>query len=252
MDFPEIHRRLRLWARVTDLAVLREPVRAFLLDEPADVVAPFLGALLERPVAPGLRPALLALVQALLEPGLVPYERARALYEHAADAGYENLCRVLVSAAPSEITARTEARARDPLFDELPLGTRKWKARLHDRNLLSRLVHDPDPGVVVILLQNPKVTEANVLRLASARPTRPEILLAVVRSARWLPRPAIVQALVQNPYTPLTARVALLPLLSRAELQRLYRNPTGVSGFDEAVAQFFPGLRSCPGGVPSR
>lgn len=237
MDFPEIHKRLRLWARVTDPAALRDPVRAFLRDEPAEVVAPFLGGLLERPVPVRLRPACLALVQALLEPGLLPYQRARDLYEHAADAGYENLGRVLVSAAPVEVTARTEARARDPIFDELPLGTRKWKARLHDRNLLSRLVHDPDPGVVAILLTNPRVTEANVLRLASARPTKPEILLAVVRSARWLPRAEVLRALVQNPYTPLPARVALLPLLTRAELSRLHANPTGVVGFDRAVAR---------------
>jgi hypothetical protein len=237
MSFPEIHKRLRLWARVRDLTVLRESARAFLVDEPAQGVACFLGALLERPVPPGLRPACLALVQGLLEPGLVPYERARELYEHADEAGYSNLCLVLVSAPPAEVTARTEARPRDPLFDELPLGTRKWKARLHDRNLLARLVHDPDPAVATILLTNPKVTEANVLRMASARPTRPEILLAVARSARWLPRPAVVQALVRNPYTPLPARVALLPLMTRAELARLRRNPTGHHGFDEAVAR---------------
>lgn len=235
--FVEIHRQLRLWARVQDLAVLREPVRAFLLDAPAEEVAPFLGGLLERPVTPGLRMALLALVQALLEPGFLPYERARQLYEGAAEVGYQNLCRVLISAAPAEVTVRTEARARDPLFDEVPLGTRKWKARLHDRNLLSRLVHDPDPAVVTILLTNPKVTEASVLRVASARPARPETLLAVAASARWLPRPAVLQALVQNPCTPLPARVALLPLLTRAELGRLHRSPTGARAFDEAVAR---------------
>lgn len=228
---------MRLWVRVTDSVVLRDPVRAFLRDDPAEVVAPFLGGLLERPVPPRLRPACLALVQALLEPGQFSYQRARDLYEHAADAGYENLCRVLVSATPVEVAARTEARARDPIFDELPLGTRKWKARLHDRNLLSRLVHDPDPGVVAILLTNPRITEANVLRVASARPTKPEILLAVVRSPRWLPRTEVLRALVQNPYTPLPARVALLPLLTRSELTRLHDHPTGVAGFDEAVAR---------------
>ena len=238
--FADIHRQLRLWARVQDLSVLREPVRAFLQEGPAEAVAPFLGALLERPVTPGLRPALLVLVQALLEPGVVSYERARELYEHARDEGYQNLCRVLGSPSPVVVTVRTEARARDPLFDEVPLGTRKWKARLHDRNLLARLVHDPDPAVVVILLANPRLTEAGVLRLASGRPSRPERLLAVVQSSRWLPRRAVIEALVQNPYTPLPARVALLPLMTRAELARLKRNPSGLVGFDEAVARFFP------------
>lgn len=234
--FVELHKRLRLWARVDDLTLLREPVRALLLDEPAEHAAPFLGALFERPVPPGLRLAFLALVQGLLDPGRLPYERARDLYERAADDGYQNLRRVLASAAPVEGTASVAARPYDPLFDELPLGTRKWKARLHDRNLLARLVHDPDPAVVAILLQNPKVTEANVLRLASARPTKPEILLSVVQSARWLPRAEVIQALVQNPCTPLPARVALLPLLNRAELARLRQNATGPKGFDEAVA----------------
>lgn len=228
--------RIASWAVYPDPETLRRQVRTLLLDIDPERVAPTLGCLLERPLPSRLRHGYLALVLALVEPDPLPYQRARDLYEVAAREGHAGLCRLLASDAPLPRAGGSRVR-RDPLFDELPLGTRKWKARLHDRDLLDRLLLDPDPSVVEILLGNPKITEEQVVRLASHRPNRPEVLLRVLRDARWLPRAAIHQALALNPWTPLGARLLLLPLLPRVELRVLRRSPVGQPEMDEAVAR---------------
>ena len=62
---------------------------------------------------------------------------------------------------------------------DLTLGERRTLARSADRNVLTRLLTDPDPGVISILLGNPKVLERDVLRIASGQPNLAEVLSEV-------------------------------------------------------------------------
>ena len=47
------------------------------------------------------------------------------------------------------------------------------------------MLRDPHPDVVAILLDNPHITESDVVRIASARPAVPASLARLAAHARW-------------------------------------------------------------------
>jgi len=75
--------------------------------------------------------------------------------------------------------------------------------------------------VVHILLRNPRITEADVLKLASKRPNRPDVLVEIADVARWVIRSNIRRAIVLNPYAPSRLAVTLMPLMTVQELTEL-------------------------------
>ena len=99
------------------------------------------------------------------------------------------------------------------------LGERKSLARTHDRSLIQRVVRDPHPDVVRILLDNPSLTEEDVVRVCATRPNDPEVLQTVYRHRRWVVRYRPRNAIVRNPDTPLDTALLLAPLLRRVELK---------------------------------
>ncbi len=101
------------------------------------------------------------------------------------------------------------------------LGERKSLARRHDRELIARVLRDPHPDVMRILLGNSKLTENDVLRLCARRPVASEVLREVFRNARWIVRYPIKLALVLNPYTPLDIGLQLIPLLHDQDRRRV-------------------------------
>jgi hypothetical protein len=103
----------------------------------------------------------------------------------------------------------------------MSLGERKAKARTQQKNILDRLLFDPDPQVLKILLRNPRLTHLDVVKLASKRPNRPEILVEIADVPRWIIRAQIRRAMVLNPYAPARLAVVLMPLMTLQELQGL-------------------------------
>lgn len=101
----------------------------------------------------------------------------------------------------------------------LTLGERKALARRPTRQALEKLLADPDPMVIRLLLGNPRVTENDIVRLAARRPNRPEILAEIAKSTRFLHRPRVRMALVLNPSAPPEIAVPLVGLLLRSELR---------------------------------
>lgn len=103
----------------------------------------------------------------------------------------------------------------------LTLGERKSLARRPDRRLIDRVLRDPHPDVIEMLLMNPRLTEPDVVRLCARRPNAPEILLRVFRSPRWAIRPKVRAALALNPSTPPAIAEAVVPLLAPEDLHAL-------------------------------
>ncbi len=104
------------------------------------------------------------------------------------------------------------------------LGHRRSIARGQDRDLLSRLVHDQDPVVVRHLLENPKITEREVLVAASRRPTHAAVLEEVFRSPRFSSNRRVRKALALNPYSPPALAAAALSLLTGPDLREVARD----------------------------
>lgn len=71
------------------------------------------------------------------------------------------------------------------------------------------------------MLQNPRLTEEVVVRIAARRPARPEPLTQIWRSPRWSVRPMVRRALVFNPYLPPEIAAKIVPLLTNIDLQEI-------------------------------
>jgi hypothetical protein len=113
--------------------------------------------------------------------------------------------------------------AEDGVFPRAsePVGHRISLARRAIAGAVERLLFDPDPRVVRVLLGNPRVTEAEVVKLAAARRAGPQALEIVAQDDRWIARYPVKLALANNPTTPVRIALGLLPYLMRQDLQLL-------------------------------
>ena len=131
----------------------------------------------------------------------------------------------------------------------LTLGERKALARRPTRKAMEKLLSDPHPAVIRTLLQNPKVIEDDVVRLAARRPNDPAVLTEVATSPRWSHRVKVRMAIVLNPDTPPALTIPLLALLVRNEL-KLVAEASGLSPAIRAAAHDLlarrPPVRSPP------
>lgn len=107
----------------------------------------------------------------------------------------------------------------------VPLGERVSWARRPDRQVIERLMFDPSERVIGKLLNNPKLTEADVLRIASRRPTPPSSLEQVFAHPRWGLRIAVQEALILNPHTPLNIACGLVGIIDATTARRIARQP---------------------------
>ena len=108
------------------------------------------------------------------------------------------------------VTERPASRKR-ALEGERPLtlGERKALARKPDRRLVARAMRDPDPAVVAVVLENPSLTEDDVVRMCAARSATAATLTTIFRDPRWTVRYRVRRALVLNPACPRYVSVPL-------------------------------------------
>jgi hypothetical protein len=175
--------------------------------------------------------ALEAVTHAAADPGL-GYDTRQRLYEAAIDHQMAAIARLFLVASPTTMgryqLAKSLAPERPlkPTGRPLTLGERKWLARTHDREQLLLLIRDPHPAVVAILLDNPYVTEPDVVRISAARPAVPDALALIAGHARWSVRHAVKRALVLNPQTPLADAIRIMTTLRSQELRELAVDPS--------------------------
>jgi len=224
------HNASRLATRLRRLerkvASLREPGmrRAVVVEAVRDLDANDLVALLVLLMArarSGAGRARAVLQQLALEPTVfreMPYARVEAAYAAARSVELDGVARFFLSAALKPPEDATDRFVGNRHLD-LPLGTRRSAARGADRYKLDRLLHDRDHRVIKVLLDNPRITERDAIRIAAMRPTRPEVLEVVARHTRWSSRYRVRKALACNPATPAPIARRLLPTLMRQDLR---------------------------------
>jgi hypothetical protein len=166
------------------------------------------------------------LTHAAADPAL-GYDMRQALYEAAIEQGLSAIARLFLSASPAHPSGPTLTAERPlkPTGRPLTLGERKSLARTHRREQLLLLVRDPHPDVVRILLDNPHVTEQEIVRIAAARPGVPASLSLLATHPRWSVRHAVKRALVFNPATPLADAIRITTTLRPNELAELAIDP---------------------------
>jgi hypothetical protein len=172
-----------------------------------------------------------AITGAAADPGLA-YETRQALYTAAIELGMPPIARLFLTVSPTvEIPATLRKqlgpeRPLKPTGRPLTLGERKSAARTHDREQLGWLLRDPHPMVVAILLDNPHITEGDVVKMAAMRPAVPEALARIAAHTRWSVRHPIKRALVLNPGTPLADAIRIATTLRASELAELAEDPS--------------------------
>ena len=128
----------------------------------------------------------------------------------------------LIPAQPLNSSERHDL-ASDQNGRSLTLGERRSLARKPSVRGIERLLLDSDPLVLKHLLQNPRLTENLVLKIVSARPQKPQVLLMIFEHTVWGLRREVQRSLCLNPFSPLSIRCALCPTLNHEELKELLR-----------------------------
>lgn len=123
-------------------------------------------------------------------------------------------------------------------FEDVPLGRRKANARLHNRDLLSKLTGDPSPEVMAILLQNPMTIESDIIRTVAQRPQAPLIFKEILRSHRFGGRERVLFAICANPYCPVRYALGIQPLISSVGRRELAMG----TGLDDRVRKAALGM----------
>lgn len=167
----------------------------------------------------------------------IPYEQRRAIYE-AAEARGLAACRELLYSSSSAGESPQGAAAPRPLTPgtrPLTLGERKSLARTWRRDVIERLLVDPHVDVIALLLANPRLTEDDVLRIATARRSSAEVLVLISDARRWRVRARVRQALLRNPRLPEAIGLRLVGLCNRTELRVLESDPALADAIVEAV-----------------
>jgi hypothetical protein len=106
-------------------------------------------------------------------------------------------------------------------FDEKTIGERKNFAHSTNHDLIAKLIHDPEPMVIERLLQNPRITEREVLKIITRRPVKPAIVRVVANSVKWNSSYTIKDAIARNPYTPIEITLKILPALMKQDLTEI-------------------------------
>jgi hypothetical protein len=119
---------------------------------------------------------------------------------------------------------------------EISLGRRKAAARntrftSANRDTLDRLLRDRNPAVIRLILQNGRVVEGDVVRMAAQRPANPQCLQCIAEHPKWAQRYAVRKALACNPRTPHPVAERLMRTLMRQDLRFI----AGTSNLSERV-----------------
>lgn len=146
-------------------------------------------------------------------------EKSRLIYLASLDLDLQRVGRFFTDLPPHKKGISGYDKEEEAKMELLTLGERRALSKGWIKDKLDRLLSDPDPIVITNILNNPRVTEKEVLKIASKRPNSPNIMKLISTHMRWGLRYAIRKALVQNPYTPPRIALGLLEFLFSQDLK---------------------------------
>ncbi|MBI5286821.1 MAG: hypothetical protein HY878_04420 [Deltaproteobacteria bacterium] len=170
-------------------------------------------------------PAFLATKTVLVDPAeviaVLGEKKKRLIYLASLEMGLKGVSRLFTDLPPYKTGIGGYDKEEEGEMELITLGERRALAKGWIKDKLDRLLSDPDPVVISHLLDNPRITEREVLKIASKRPNLPQILRLIATHKRWGSRYNIRKALVQNPYTPPRTSLGLLEFLLSQDLKEM-------------------------------
>jgi hypothetical protein len=126
----------------------------------------------------------------------------------------------LLPGIPTELKLNAEDQLISRL-PQLPLGQKITLARRGPARLGGALLAEGHAQIVSIVLDNPYLTEAQILKVLSREKLPPGIVRAVAQHRKWSIVYNIRLALVRHPASPLSSVLAYLPELTVSDLREL-------------------------------
>ena len=155
---------------------------------------------------------------------LWPEEHFQYTREAAAYADEEVTLALLVRPLRPEESADTFQIPKYSSDRVLTLGERKALAAVPSRQTLEKALMDPHPDVAKKLLDNPKLTEADVVRICAKSTMAPAVLCEVAAHPKWRRQRTVQKALVNNRLLPADFSLTLIPFLSRRTMGEVSRD----------------------------
>lgn len=152
---------------------------------------------------------------------VVGEEKSRLIYLAALELGLRRISRFFTDLPPHKKGFGGYNTEEDGKMELITLGERRAMAKGWTKDKLDRLLSDPDPVIIINILNNSRITEKEILKIAAKRPNSPNILRLISTHKRWGARYAIKKALVQNPYTPPRISLGLLEFLLSQDLKEI-------------------------------
>ena len=97
-------------------------------------------------------------------------------------------------------------------------------ARKASKEARSILIRDSNKLVQLAVVNSPKITESEILAIASNRQVNDDVLKEIAMNKEWLRNYQIRLALVNNPKTPLSIAMAQVTYLNRRDLSLLAKS----------------------------
>ncbi|HHL40535.1 MAG TPA: hypothetical protein ENJ37_08515 [Deltaproteobacteria bacterium] len=145
----------------------------------------------------------------------------RRVYLASLEMGLGRVSRLFTDLPPRRSGFAGYDKEEEAGMELLSLGLRRSMAKSPVKDTLDRLLSDPDPVVIRHLLDNPRITEREVLKIASKRPNSPEILRLVAGHRKWSKRRAVKKSVALNPYAPPRLVIGLLEMLLLQDLKEI-------------------------------
>jgi hypothetical protein len=157
----------------------------------------------------------------VLHPG-TPRARAMELLYHLF---WRDLLQVTESPRVHPQIRRMAEHLLEETLESLTLGEKLSLARMAGRSAIRSLRKGNESAVAEVLLTNTRLTEEDVIFMASRGGSTSAILQIVGRNRRWSQRYPIRLALVRNPSTPANISLGLLTGLLARDLKALAMLP---------------------------
>jgi hypothetical protein len=126
----------------------------------------------------------------------------------------------LTPGVPADLKRNAEDQVVSRL-PQLPLGRKITLARQGPARVAGALLAEGRPQTLSVVLDNPHLTEAQVLKALSREKLSPAVVQAVSRHAKWSHSYNVRLALVRNPSTSLSTVLSYLPELTVSDLREL-------------------------------
>ena len=126
----------------------------------------------------------------------------------------------LLPGTPAELKRIAEDQLVGRL-PQLPLGQKIALARRGPARVAGALLAEGHPQFLSVVLDNPYLTEAQVLKVLCREKLHPDVIYGIAQQRKWSCTYSVRLALVRHPASTLTSILAYLPELTVSDLREL-------------------------------